>query len=190
MSGRGNREGVYIVGDGNETGSFPFRAEREAVRLDLNWDFRRAGHFSVLKLSAASSGLIVDCVRDSSSEFCSSDSSDILSGSFDITSSLGGDNARVSRNEGEEGDDNDEIVEDDREKFSRGGEKGWQSQASRNPESSVCGDFATHCSDLMAAQHGISLEGHVEKDSARNSTEGLEPVSDSIERGDSDVSDR
>jgi len=41
-----------------------------------------------------------------------------------VTSSLGGDKARVSRNEGKEGDDNEEIVEDDREKLSRGGENG------------------------------------------------------------------
>lgn len=46
-SGRGKSDGVYIAGDGRETGSFPFRAEREAVRLDLNWDFRRAGLFGV-----------------------------------------------------------------------------------------------------------------------------------------------
>jgi hypothetical protein len=66
----------------------------------------------------------VDSAPASSSELCSPDSSNILRGSFAVTSSLGGDKARVSRNEGEEGDDNEEIVEDDREKLSRGGENG------------------------------------------------------------------
>ena len=101
-----------------------------------------------------------------------------------MTSSLGGDKARVSRNEGEEGDDNVEMVEDDREKLRRGGENGWQSQPSMKPESSVCGDFA-YCSDVRATAHVMSLQGHVEKEST-NSRAGLEPDADVIERRDSD----
>jgi len=100
-----------------------------------------------------------------------------------MTSSLGGDNARVSRSEGEEGDDREEIVEDDREKFRRGGENGWQSQASRKLESSVRGDFPRHSSDLRFAVHP-SLQGHVEKQSS-NSVVGLEPDSDVVASGDS-----
>lgn len=100
-----------------------------------------------------------------------------------MTSSLGGDKARVSRSEGEEGDDREEIVEDDREKVRRGGENGWQSQASRKLESTVCGDFPGPCSDLMFAMH-VSLQGHVEKESS-NSVEGLEPDSDVVASDDS-----
>lgn len=102
-----------------------------------------------------------------------------------MTSSLGGDKARVSRNEGEVGVDRVEIVEDDREKLRRGGENGWQSQASMKPESSVCGDLALHSSDVGAAAQVMSLQGHVENEST-NSRERLEPDADAIERGDSD----
>jgi hypothetical protein len=168
-------------------GNFPFRAEREAVRLDLNWDFRRVGFFGVLKSAKGLFEFVAESIPTSSSEFGSSDSSDTRRGSFAMTSSLGGDRARVRRDEGKEGDDNEEIVEDDLEKLRRGDENGWQSKTSWKLESSVSGDCATHFSDLMVATD-VSPQGHVEKD-PRNSMGGVEPASDSIEREDGDASE-
>ena len=77
-----------------------------------------------MKSATIWSELVGETASGSSSEFVSSGSPDILRGSVPLTSSLGGDNARVRRSDGEEGNDREEIVEDEREKFRRGGENG------------------------------------------------------------------
>jgi len=95
------------------------------VRDDLNCDFRRVGFFGVVNASIG-----VDSDEGISVEeggISSSDSSGIWRGSFSMTCSLGGESARVSLNDADEGGDSEDIVDEDLEPLKRGGVKGEKS---------------------------------------------------------------
>jgi hypothetical protein len=95
------------------------------VRDDLNCDFRRVGFLGVVNVSIgvdSEEGISIEEGRISSS-----DSSGIWRGSFSMTCSRGGESARVSRNEADEGGDSEDMVDEDLEPLKRGGVKGEKS---------------------------------------------------------------